>query len=143
MTARAAEMTRLEETLRRRFRVVETPITAGAHRIDLLHPASAEELISEADFDRDERLPYWADLWPSARILAEELAVMRLRGQRVLELGCGLGLVAIVADPGRIALQEFLDECSRLGLAHESDPRPFVDGEIRQTVTLWRLRWRA
>ncbi len=48
---------------------------------------------------------------------------------------------AIVADPGRIALQEFLDECGRLGLEHESDPRPFVEGEIRQTVTLWKLRW--
>ena len=48
---------------------------------------------------------------------------------------------AIVADPGRIALQEFLDECDALGLAHESDPRPFVDGEIRQTVTLeWGRR---
>jgi ETFB lysine methyltransferase len=53
------------------------------------------------------------------------------------------GGVAIVADPGRIALQEFLDECDALGLEHEGDPRPFVDGEIRQTVTLWRLRWKA
>ena len=41
------------------------------------------------------------------------------------------------------ALQEFLDECSRLGLEHAGDPRPFVEGEIRQTVTLWRLRWRV
>ena len=48
---------------------------------------------------------------------------------------------AIVADPGRIALQEFLDECGRLGLEHESEARPFVDGEIRQTVTLWKIRW--
>ena len=50
---------------------------------------------------------------------------------------------AIVADPGRIALREFLDECEALGLVHEADPRPFVDGEIRQTVTLWKLRWRT
>jgi predicted nicotinamide N-methyase len=50
---------------------------------------------------------------------------------------------AIVADPGRIALREFLDECEALGLEHESDPRPFVDGEIRQTITLWKLRWKA
>ena len=63
-------------------------------------PANADDLISEDDFVRDERLPYWADLWPSARILAEELAVMRLRGQRVLELGCGLGVVAIGAVIG-------------------------------------------
>ena len=60
-------------------------------------PANADDLISEDDFVRDERLPYWADLWPSARILADELAVMRLAGQRVLELGCGLGVVAIGA----------------------------------------------
>ena len=53
------------------------------------------------------------------------------------------GGAAIVADPGRIALREFLDECEALGLAHEGDPRPFVDGEIRQTVTLWKLRWRT
>jgi predicted nicotinamide N-methyase len=190
-------------------------------------PANADDLIREDDFVRDERLPYWADLWPSARILADELTVMRLAGQRVLELGCGLGLVAIgaalagaevtatdyyddalefaalnvaeatgrtiatrmvnwvemppdlgrfdvvlasdvlyehryaalvanaiaatlvrggeaiVADPGRIALQEVLDECEARGLTHESDPRPFVEGEIRQTVTLWRLRWKT
>ena len=30
---------------------------------------------------------------------------------------------AIVADPGRIALQEFLDECTALGLDHEADPQ--------------------
>ncbi|MFL5619445.1 MAG: class I SAM-dependent methyltransferase [Gemmatimonadaceae bacterium] len=222
-----ADIAALREDLERRFRTATRELELAGRTIRLLMPANADDLISEADFDRDERLPYWADLWPSARILAEELAVMRLRGQRVLELGCGLGVVAIgavlggaevtatdyyedaprfarvnvaeatgariatrmvnwadmpadlgkfdvvlasdvlyehryaslvanaiaatlirggeaiVADPGRIALQEFLDECSRRGLDHEGDPRPFVDGEIRQTVTLWRLRWKA
>ena len=222
-----ADIAALREDLVRRFRTATRELELAGRTIQLLMPANADDLISEADFDRDERLPYWADLWPSARILAEELAVMRLRGQRVLELGCGLGVVAlgavlggadvtatdyyedaprfarvnvanatgasistrmvnwvdmptdlgkfdvvlasdvlyehryaslvanaiamtlvrggeaIVADPGRIALQEFLDECGRLGLEHESDPRPFVDGEIRQTVTLWKLRWKV
>jgi predicted nicotinamide N-methyase len=174
---------------------------------------------------KDERLPYWADLWPSAQVLADEVRTMRLDGQRVLELGCGLGMVAIaaalagadvtatdyyedalqfarlnamaatgrtiatrmvnwvempsdlgrfdvvlasdvlyehryaplvasaiastlvrggeaiVADPGRIALEEFLEECRDRGLTSEADPHAYVDGEIRQTVTLWRLRW--
>jgi predicted nicotinamide N-methyase len=222
-----ADVAALRDELVRRYRTTTRELELAGRTVSLLMPANADELISEADFDRDERLPYWADLWPSARILAEELAVMRLRGQRVLELGCGLGVVAIgavlggaevtatdyyedaprfamvnvagatgtriatrmvnwvempkdlgkfdvvlasdvlyehryaslvanaiaatlvrggeaiVADPGRIALQEFLDECGRLGLEHESDPRPFVDGEIRQTVTLWKLRWRT
>mgnify|MGYP001798253417 CR=1 FL=1 len=50
---------------------------------------------------------------------------------------------AIVADPGRIALEEFLEECRDRGLASEADVRPFVDGEIKQTITLWRVRWRS
>ena len=29
-------------------------------------PRSAEDLIDEDDYARDERLPYWAELWPSA-----------------------------------------------------------------------------
>jgi ETFB lysine methyltransferase len=220
-----ADIPALRQELVRRFRTATRELELAGRTVTLLMPANADDLISEADFDRDERLPYWADLWPSARILAEELAVMRLRGQRVLELGCGLGVVAmgavfggaevtatdyyedatrfalvnvaeatgtriaarmvnwvdmprdlgkfdivlasdvlyehryaslvanaiastlvrggeaIVADPGRIALQEFLDECTKLGLEHEGDPRPFRDGEIRQTVTLWKLRW--
>jgi predicted nicotinamide N-methyase len=48
---------------------------------------------------------------------------------------------AIVADPGRIALQGFLDECAERGLVSSGDARPYVAGEIRQTVTLWRVRW--
>jgi predicted nicotinamide N-methyase len=48
---------------------------------------------------------------------------------------------AIVADPGRIALDAFLDECRERGLAATSDQREWREGEIRQTVTLWRLRW--
>jgi predicted nicotinamide N-methyase len=217
----------LRRELTRRFRTSSRDLEVAGRTLTLLMPANADELISESDFDRDERLPYWADLWPSARILAEELAVMRLAGQRVLELGCGLGLVAIgavlggadvtvtdyyeeatqfatlnvaeatgktiasrmvnwvelpsdlgkfdvvlasdvlyehryaslvanaiaatlvrggeaiVADPGRIALKEFLDECELLGLENEPDPRPFVVGEIKQTVTLWRIRWKT
>lgn len=36
-------------------------------------------------------------MWDSARILAERVARMPLEGRRVLEIGCGLGLVSLVA----------------------------------------------
>jgi predicted nicotinamide N-methyase len=44
-------------------------------------------------------LPYWALLWPSGIALAEALAADTevVRGRRVLELGCGLGVSASVA----------------------------------------------
>ena len=57
-----------------RFAVVETRVDVAGRRFDLLHPRSADELISEDEFDVDERLPYWADIWPSARVLAERCA---------------------------------------------------------------------
>jgi predicted nicotinamide N-methyase len=66
-------------------------------------PRDPDDLISEADFVRDERLPYWADLWPSAIVLASYLEA-RMPAVPVdgvaptaVELGCGLGLVTLAA----------------------------------------------
>ena len=218
-------MESLRADLERRFRTATRTVQLGGREVDLLSPANADDLISEDDYVRDERLPYWADLWPSAEILAEEVRTMRLAGQRVLELGCGMGFVAvaaalagadltatdyyddailfarlnvaeatgrtiatrmvdwsqmptdlgrfdvvlasdvlyepryaglvagaiaatlvrggeaIVADPGRIALASFREECAARGLTTEGDVRPYASGEIRQTITLWRVRW--
>jgi predicted nicotinamide N-methyase len=75
--------------------LVTDSVTVAGRTLLIAHPRSAEDLIDEDDYARDERLPYWADLWPSAHVLAGELT-----GVRVLELGCGVGLPAIVAALG-------------------------------------------
>jgi predicted nicotinamide N-methyase len=52
----------------------------------------------QSAFAADEYLPYWADLWPAARMLAK--AVLREPwpgGLEALEIGCGLGLPGIAA----------------------------------------------
>ena len=36
----------------------------------VLRPRDAEALLSDEAFERDEFLPYWAELWPSATALA-------------------------------------------------------------------------
>jgi len=82
------------DALGTRFDVVESRIVCAGHEFVLAHPRNAESLISEEEFERDERLPYWADLWPSARILAEHVVRHKGNGRRALELGCGSGLVA-------------------------------------------------
>lgn len=87
----------LSDTLERRFRTRRSTIDAGDHSIALVHPASAEDLIDEDDFERDERLPYWADVWPSAIVLARRLVGTAGDGRTLLELGCGAGLVASAA----------------------------------------------
>ena len=82
------------------FDLVTEPVAVGGRTLAITHPRSAEDLIDEAAYAVDERLPYWADLWPSAHVLAAELAGRDLRGRRVLELGCGVGLPAVVAALG-------------------------------------------
>ena len=93
----ALDIVALRAELTRRFRTTTRALRVAERDVALLSPANADDLISEDDYVRDERLPYWADLWPSAQILGNEVAIMRFRGQRVLELGCGLGVVAIGA----------------------------------------------
>ena len=63
----------------------------------LADPSVADALIDEAEFDEDERLPYWAELWPSAIALARALAREDLSGRRAIELGCGVGLATVSA----------------------------------------------
>ena len=90
----------LVAALERRFRTTVTPVRIAGLDLTLLQPANADDLISEDDFVRDERLPYWADLWPSSIILAARLAREGGGGRRLLELGCGSGLVSTVAVLG-------------------------------------------
>jgi predicted nicotinamide N-methyase len=83
--------------LQARFDIVRSELQIAGRRFTIARPRSADELISDDDFNHDERLPYWADVWPSSIALAERLAGDVGEGRRLLELGCGIGLVSIVA----------------------------------------------
>src|SRR5918996_5125631 len=80
--------------------VVEETVLVGGRPLRLLRPrdgdAVLDELLAEDDPDED-RLPFWAELWPSGTALAQAVAARPLAGWRVLELGCGLGLVGVTA----------------------------------------------
>lgn len=65
-------------------------------------PAGTDALLDEladAPPDPDDKMPYWADLWPSAIALAEliEEGGIPVAGRTVTELGAGLGLVSLAA----------------------------------------------
>ena len=68
----------------------------------VLHrPADLEtmwERLDAEEFLADERLPYWVVLWPSSLVLADWLVEhsTRISGKICLDLGCGLGLTAMV-----------------------------------------------
>ena len=105
----------VEASLRRRFRVVDTTVCVADRILSIIHPASAEDLIDERDFERDERLPYWAELWPSARVLAEHILATRGNGRSLLELGCGAGLVTTCASLAgfRVTASDYYEDAVR------------------------------
>ena len=88
---------RLVAALERRFDTIIDDVEAGGRSFSILHPRNADDLIREEDFVEDERLPYWADIWPSSTILAAQILSRRGKGRRLLELGCGVGLVTTAA----------------------------------------------
>ena len=92
-----SQLTAPPESLRRRFELASTRVTVDDCQYDLLRPKSVDELICEEDFAIDERIPYWADCWPSARVLAQRIARLDGRQRTALELGCGIGLVSLAA----------------------------------------------
>ena len=93
--------------------LIETPLDAVAACVRedvviegrtyvLSRPADSDRLLdhpaTRGAFAADEYMPYWADLWPGARMLAKAIAREKWQpGLEALELGCGLGLPGIVA----------------------------------------------
>jgi predicted nicotinamide N-methyase len=69
-------------------------IEAG-FEVEIALPLSSEALIDESEFESDERLPYWAELWPSALALARFMLTMAAPPPRAIELGCGVGLPSL------------------------------------------------
>lgn len=110
-----ADLAAREAALRAEFDVVDGEVTAGPETVRLLRPARADMLISEEDFARDERLPYWADIWPSSTVLAAHVGAQAGEGRRYLELGCGLGLVcAAAASAGfDVTASDYYDDALR------------------------------
>jgi predicted nicotinamide N-methyase len=110
--------------------LVEESVPLRGAALSVLRPRDAEALLDDHAFEHEEYLPYWAELWPSGVALARRLARRSLRGARVLELGCGLGLPSLAAalaggrvlatdwSPQAIALLE--DNAARNGAVLET-----------------------
>jgi predicted nicotinamide N-methyase len=86
----------LVAAIERRFDTVREDVRVGKKKFKMIRPRNSDDLIREEDFVKDERLPYWADIWPSSLILAEQIMKRSGRG-KLLELGCGVGLVTTAA----------------------------------------------
>ncbi|MGC4002716.1 MAG: methyltransferase domain-containing protein [Pirellulales bacterium] len=87
----------LADELAAKYELVKGPLGLVGHELTFVRPKSVDELISEDEFNADGRLPYWADVWPSALGLAKRVLREEGAGRTLLELGCAVGYTACIA----------------------------------------------
>jgi predicted nicotinamide N-methyase len=81
---------------------IHEPVIIEGRTFTIGRPTESDRLLDHPvvrdAFQVDEYMPYWADLWPAARMLAKivlrETWAPRLEA---LEIGCGLGLPGVAA----------------------------------------------
>lgn len=75
------------------------PLPRSGRTLTITRPTDMDDLLDRIASDPEQNLPYWAELWPSGIALAD--AILQepemVRGQAVLELGCGAGTTAAAA----------------------------------------------
>lgn len=89
--------------------VVHKTLVLEGRRFEICYPGNPDALLdhpaTHAAFERDEYMPYWADLWPSAQVLSRALLQRDWKEWqnsnshplKALEIGCGVGLPGIAA----------------------------------------------
>ena len=114
---------------------VEELVPLPVGEVALTRPRDADALLSEEQFEHEEFLPYWAELWSSAVALAHDVSRRSLRGAAVLELGCGLGLPSIAAAlaGGRVLATDW----SRDAIRATEDNARRNGVEIEAAVVAW------
>jgi predicted nicotinamide N-methyase len=110
----------------------------GEVTVSLRRPVAPDALIDEGAFERDEFLPYWAELWPAATALAGALPE-RLDGLRVVELGCGLGVPSLVAAArgAEVTATDWAEDAIDLLRANAARNGLTLRAEVRD----WREPW--
>jgi len=125
---------------------VDDHISVGSRSFFILRVRDTNTLLQKVQpeaFARDERLPYWAELWPSSIELARScLEEMSLQDKSVLELGCGLGLAGIVAAAAGAHVRVSDYEPDALIFAQynalKNLPQHVVDSRVEFCLLDWR-----
>jgi ETFB lysine methyltransferase len=94
-------------------------------------PSDSDAPLAES---KEDYIPFWADLWPAARMLARVIVQATWTpGTPALELGCGLGLPGIVAMSRglRVTFSDY-DPCALHVAAANARLNGFSDFEVLQ-----------
>ena len=97
----SAELSTLYNELATEYDLTESVYSFGGHSFSFLSVLDSYALldrISPEEFVKDEQMPYWAEIWPSAITLSSFIAdELHIKGNRVIEIGAGVGMASVVS----------------------------------------------
>ena len=138
--ASADPAARLRALLSRRYELVRDRIETARGALVLNRVGDLERLVDATTLTGgDDRLPYWAELWPAAVGLARAIARDRwdFAGAATIELGCGLGLagLAVAAAGARVVATDYERDATLFARLNALDNGR---DDIRHAVMDWR-----
>ena len=116
-----AELEKQRRLLSQRFALGRSQLDIPGGPLSITHVQNPDLLLDELaeapDSDprvQDERLPYWAWIWPSALALAKHVRASEgdLKDKQVLEIGCGLGVpgIAALAHTDQVTFSDYSED---------------------------------
>lgn len=93
----SADYLALRCRIERRYPIAWDCENLGGLELSVARVAEPDRVLNDIRHSAPDQQPYWARAWPSARALATVLCRQVLAGQRVLDLGCGVGLTGAAA----------------------------------------------
>ena len=146
LTTRRAGQRSVPSELASRFDLVVERIPVAGRTLSILAVRDTNKLLDAIDpatFALDERLPFWAELWPSSIALARFcLERCPVAGRTVLELGCGLGVAGIAAALAGASVTMTDYEEDALAFARWNVSQNPGDGIPGGSVSIRHLDWR-
>lgn len=140
-----------QDPILRNFELRRFKISTKCGVLSIVAPQSMEALVAKMteldDRARNERMPFWAELWPSSVAAARAIAKgPQLAGKRVLDFGCGVGVAgAMAAARGAdVLFLDFFEEALAFASFNAGEAQQtYLDGDggsVRSELFDWKHR---
>ncbi len=143
----------LYQFLNRKYQLAENHLTIDDRTLRIFTVADVNKLVDElilanpdSAHQMDDQIPYWAEIWPASRALSRFLLnhPQKIRNKECLEIGCGVGVVSIIARQlgARVTVSDYQEDALRFSELNwllnlgESPPGTLLDWrkpELNQT----------
>ncbi len=128
------------ESFHKRYETDTTDLLIRGRHFSFLVPKSLDRFLDPADVFHN--FPLWSKIWEASVILSDHLARMKVDPEkRFLEIGCGLGLVGIVASSfgHRVTMTEYNSDALNFARANAETNPPHANSNLE----IMQLDWNA